>query len=756
MNTHNNTVRLSTLAIAMAGALATMSARADDAEVAALKTPQNFVEAGVTQVSGSSAKFGEYTGLNKSGPYFLGNFGVRGGDAYKDGGGTGRWSIFGSDLGLTSRTFGATLANQGEWNLGFGFDQLRHNITDTYQTPYLGNAGDSRFVLPTGFGLANNTQALTAAQLGAFHTLDIGTTRKNTSLNGGLRLNAQWGVSFDFNHLDQTGAKLMGYGMAGIGGATGEFVAILPNPTNYKTDNFNMALNWTGDKGHATASYFGSLFREQTDRVNFQTFAGANTLQTMSTPPSNSFHQLNLTGGYAFSPATKLAGGLSYGRNTQNETFAFDPGMMVTPSPRTSLNGVVITTHADAKLTNQTTRDLVLSAGVKWDERDNRTESNIYNFAAISGGNIANYPNTPLSFRTAQLELAGDYRLTRDQRLRWAYEREDKHRWCNNYAVGAGFPVGTNCVVAVKSVEDKVGLTYKTKPIEGLDANLGYTYSDRKTDSDPNAIAAFISTNGGVAGQNAGDFQGFFPFFDASRKRHAAKAGLSWQANEKTTVAATGRYTRDSYDSQFGVQDGSSWSLNLDSTYNYSERGSVSAYATRQHRQRDMTNIQRTTASAAAASATAIGVPAGATWSNTLTDDDTTIGLGFKHGGLMGGKLELSGDLTYSMGKAAYGTFLNYATTTTNGASCASASILSCGQLPDINARTTTLKFAAAYQVDKQSKVIMRVAHQRLKSDDFFFNAYQTSFTPTQVLPTNQQTGNYSVNLISLSYFYTF
>lgn len=750
------TMRLSTLAMAMMGALTVMSARADDQEAAALKTPQNFVEAGVTHVTDSSAKFGEYTGLNKKGNYLLGNFGIRGGSAYGGAGGTSRWSIFGTDLGLTSRTLGATLANQGQWNLAIGFDQLRHNITDSYQTPYLGNPGDNLFVLPSGFGLVPNTTALTPAQKAAFRTVDIGTTRKNTSLNGGLRLNAQWGVSFDFNHLDQTGAKLMGFGQAAIGGATGEFIAILPNPTNFKTDTVNLALNWNGEKGHATASYFGSFFREQSDRVNFQTFAGASTLQTMSTPPSNNFHQLNLAGGYAFSPATKLAGSLSYGRNTQSDAFAFDPAMMVTQPPRTSFDGRVVTTHADARLTNQTTRSLVLSAGFKWDERNNRSPSNIYNFRAIDGGNIANYPNTPLSIRTAQVELAGDYRLARDQRLRVAYEREDKHRWCANYAVNAGYPPGTNCVVAVKSVEDKLGATYRLKANDAVDVNVGYTFSDRRTDSDPNAIAAFIGTNGGLPGQNAGDFRGFFPFFDASRKRHAAKAGLNWQADEKVSVGLSGRYTRDNYDSQFGVQDGTTWSLNLDSTYNYSGHGAVSAYATRQHRQRDMTNVQRTSASAAAASATAIAVPAGATWNNSLTDDDTTLGLGFKHGGLLGGKLELSGDLTYSTGKAVYATFLNYATTTTNGATCASPTILSCGTLPDIRARTTALKLAAAYQVDKRSKVVMRLAHQRLTSDDFFFNGHQSGFTPIQVLPTNQQSGSYSVNLISLSYLYTF
>jgi MtrB/PioB family decaheme-associated outer membrane protein len=642
MNTRNPKMRLSTLAIAVAGALMAMSAHADEQEAAALKAPENFIEAGVSHTSDSSAKFGEYTGVNKSGANLIGDFSVRGGDAYRnnENGGTSRWSIFGTDLGLTSRSLGGTLSNQGVWDLRFGYDELRHNITDSYMTPYIGDMGGNRFDLAPGFGKAASTQALTASQLAAFRTVDIGTTRRNTSFSAGLKLDSRWGLNFDVNHLDQTGAKLMGYGQAGIGGASGEFVAILPNPTHYATDTVNLGLNWTGERGHATVAYFGSFFRERAESVVFQTFAGANNLQTMSTPPSNNFHQLNLGGGYVFSSATKFTGSLSYGRNTQNDAFMYDSAMMVTPSPRSSLDGVIITTHADARVTNQTTAKLVLSAAFKWDERDNRTASNIYNFVAISGGNIANYPNTPLSYRNAQLELAGDYRLAKTQHLRWTYDHDDKRRWCNNYAVNAAYPAGTNCVVAPVTKEDKLGVAYRLKASDAVDMSLGYSYGDRRTDSDPNAIAAFIGTNGGLAGQNAGDFRGFYPYFDASRKQHLLKGGVNWQAAEKLSVSVNGRYTHDNYDSTYGVQNGKTWSLNLDGTYNYSEKGSFSAYATQQHRQRDMTNVQRG-ATAAAASATAIAVPASATWSNQLSDVDTTVGIGFKHGGLMAGKVEL-------------------------------------------------------------------------------------------------------------------
>ena len=62
----------------------------------------------------------------------------------------------------------------------------------------------------------------------------------------------------DFSRLDQSGAKLIGAAALGRGATTGtwraEAVAILMNPTNYKTDTFNLALDWVGDKGHLTAA----------------------------------------------------------------------------------------------------------------------------------------------------------------------------------------------------------------------------------------------------------------------------------------------------------------------------------------------------------------------------------------------------------------------------------------------------------------------------------------------------------------------
>ena len=102
--------------------------------------------------------------------------------------------------------------------------------------------------MPTNFGTINaavgqpSARVLTATQLGAFHTEEVGTTRKNASFGAGYTFSQELSLQFDYNHLVQSGAKLIGTGSQGginlTGGSTGraEGNNIIMNPTNYQTD----------------------------------------------------------------------------------------------------------------------------------------------------------------------------------------------------------------------------------------------------------------------------------------------------------------------------------------------------------------------------------------------------------------------------------------------------------------------------------------------------------------------------------------
>jgi MtrB/PioB family decaheme-associated outer membrane protein len=732
-------------------------ALAEDDTVAALTTPDNSVEIGVAAPDKRSNKFGEYSGLNKNDPYAVGNFSIKGGD-YGSETGITRWSATGSNLGLTSRELGASFNNQGSWNIGVGYDELRHNTTDGYQTPYQGTMGGNNFTLPAGFGTVANTTTMSASQQAAMQTVDVNNTRKNTSVTAGYYISPQWRVTFDYNNLEQSGAKLMAFGADAHGAATGERVSVLPNPTNFTTDTVNLGVDWTGEKGHLTAGYFGSFFKDHNDRVAWTTFAGANVTDTMTTAPSNQLHQLNLSGGYKLTGTTKLTGGLSYGRNTQDSAFV-TPDIMVTTAPATSLNGLVETTHADLKVVNQTTRDLKLSAGAKYDKRDNRTESNIYNANAIDGGNSYTYPNTPYSYKKGQYELAGDYRLFGNQHLRVALGHDEVKRWCNNYAYNATYyPSGTNCLVDTATREDKLSFGYKLKALERIDLSVGYSYAERKTDYDPMARVAMIGVRGGTnvasgvqgttRGLNGGDYVGFHPLFDASRTQQMLKMGANWQATEAFSLGVTGRFTDDNYtDATYGTQDGKSWSLNLDATFTYSENGSVFAYVSQDYRDRYVKHVNRSNLTTNAY-----------IWGDQLKDQGISFGLGAKHGGLFGGKFDLSGDLSYSDNKSNYSSDLlsTFAGGTTTTTTCSAAATLSCGAAPDIRNKLTQLKVTGSYKVDKQSKVALGYVFQKLSSTDYFYNGYQYTYTPTGVMATNQQSGSYKVNLVAATYTYSF
>lgn len=786
MKIHNEEMNVRILALAVQCALlATFAlplgahaAEEDDAD--ALKHPSNSVNFGALYASQSSAKFGEYNGLNDQGFYGLGGFDVRGGKGYDAKHSALRWKLGGANLGTTSRTLDGSVSDQGKWKLNLGYDELRHNITDTFQTPQQGKMGSNHFTFPANFGAFNgqadpSARVLTPSQLDAFHTEKEYTTRRNGSLGASYTLTDQLNARIDYNHLDQSGAKLIGSSaLGGVAATTGswrsEAINILMNPTNYSTDNINAALNWVGDKGHLTGGYYGSIFRDGYNSLTWQNAmlsnastaaAGLYQTNTMSTAPDNSLHQLNLTGGYAFSPTTKLAGGGSYSHNTQDNGFLSGQPEIVL-APRSSLNGKVETTHGDLKLTNQTTKDLVLSAGLKYNERNNRSPSDLYQFYAINNVTAVDAAaNAPYSNRKVQVELAGDYRLSKGQNVRLAYEHEYIKRWCDYYAISGG----ANCLVNPSNDEDKVGLTYRLKAFEDVSFNAGYTYAKRRADFEGNAITPLAGLDTRTPDDvNALNYPGFIAYPYAKRDQNLVKAGVNWQATKKLDLGLNGRYAHDDYAVTLGVQDGHSAGVNVDATYSYTENLSVSAYASWQNSERNIKSAcnhtivgveychiigGNNTGRFEATSYDALVAPAN-NWTNQLKDDSNAIGINARHKGLMGGKLEIIGDLSYSLDTSKYSTKVPY------DPACGTSAKLTCGDTPDIKNELISIKLTGNYKVHKNGKVALAYIYQKLNSNDYFYNGQQFGFTPNRVMPTGLREQDYTVNVVALSYRYNF
>jgi hypothetical protein len=284
--------------------------------------------------------------------------------------------------------------------------------------------------------------------------------------------------------------------------------------------------------------------------------------------------------------------------------------------------------------------------------------------------------------------------------------------------------------------------TYNQTAITAMDVSATSNYNVN------NAVGLPIGVRTLFPGQNGGDYIGYQPFFEASRNQQTAKARATWQAAEDLSFGLSGKYMYASYpDSTYGVQNGSAWNLALDGNYQYAEQGSISAYAVQQNSQRNLTNYYYSTSATTGANGT---------WNNNLLNHDTTFGLGIRHGGLMSGKVNLNGDLTYSLGQTFYNTTPGTYTYTGSTAASNGAYVGSFGAPPAIRNDLIALRIGGTYQIDKNSKLGLQYLYQRLLSNDYYYNGLQYGYTSTGLMPTNQTSGSYNVNVFTVGYTYSF
>ncbi len=146
---------LLTLAVASilsaAGSASAEPVAADTSEWTCSKCPfdrgyRSEVELGGAYVDESSAKFGDYTGLDEKGGYLIANAAGR---ASKESGYYLDYQLV--NLGLSSREVGIEGGKQGRYEFALTYDRIPHTIWDTTETPYAGN-GEQRPHAAPGLG----------------------------------------------------------------------------------------------------------------------------------------------------------------------------------------------------------------------------------------------------------------------------------------------------------------------------------------------------------------------------------------------------------------------------------------------------------------------------------------------------------------------------------------------------------------------------------------------------------------------------
>ena len=378
------------------------------------------IEAGVGFVSKDSFKFGEYNGLNDKGPFLIGNATARYRDnnaAYLD--------LQVRNLGLDSRSINIEGGRQGRYRLFLNYDEIPHYISDRARTPYGGN-GSATLQLPSGWLAAGSTAGMTGLAA-SLQEVELKSQRKRLGVGASYSPASHWETGVRFRHEVRDGQK-------GIAGSFFFNAAQLIEPIDYVTNEAEVSVSYATRLWQFRLAYYGSFFSNHDPSLTWQNaynpiVAGAVSGQ-LALPPSNLFHQLLLSSGYQLSRRTRINGDIAIGRMEQDEDLlaaTTNPGLAVA-LPRASANARIDTLTASLKLNSALSNKLRLKAAYRYNDRDNKTPSEQFNWVTTDAFAAYARRNLPYSFTDQKLNLGGDYRFNKRVRLGAGYDYAKKDR----------------------------------------------------------------------------------------------------------------------------------------------------------------------------------------------------------------------------------------------------------------------------------------------------------------------------------------
>jgi MtrB/PioB family decaheme-associated outer membrane protein len=505
------------------------------------------VDVGAGSVSNKSAKFGEYTGLNKKGAFFVGD-----GDASYRGADGVYWNANASNLGLRSRSLDAEGGQQGKYKLFLKYDELPHFISDTAQTPYLGTGGNS-LTLPPGFA-APTTALMPLA--GTLHGVDLDTQRKRLGIGGSWMPIRDWEYSVNFRHETKEGTKR----------TAGPFFvnsAQLVEPVDYETNQIDASASYTGNKWQAKVAYYGSTFRNSNDFLTWQNpftlLPGNPTAGQLALPPDNQFHQILASAGYQFNDRTRAVADIAYGRMTQNDAFlapTLNPALVAPALPRTTLDATAKTINGNLKLTSSVTDLLRLNAVYSHNERDNQTPQSAYSWVSTDMFLATPRTNLPYSFRQDKVKLSGEYRVFATTKA----------------SVGYDFDSNTRTFQEVDTTREKtIWAAVTSRAVENLDVTLKLSHGERNNSGFHTVPVITPPENPLLRRYNLAD-----------RKRDSAALRGDFAATENINIGFGASASRDDYsNSTIGLTRGSEYSVNGDVAVRVSEKTTLHFFANR-------------------------------------------------------------------------------------------------------------------------------------------------------------------------------
>jgi len=675
---------LSIIAAALSCAFGPAAAQDAD-EVTRLTKPSSSVEVGIGAVSDDNQRFGQYSGLNEDGAYGLIDLSVvRRDDA------TGTWlRLTGRNLGFDNRELRFENERQGNWGY----------FIDYSQTPRF----DPYTVTTTLAGVGTTTQTIAGnATAQQYH---LKTERDTLSVGFDKIISKSLGLQVRFRNEEKEGERLFGQGTF----TTWRF---LTDPIDQTTRQIEATLNYSAEGLQLSGGYYGTAFENRNNVLNVgNALAG---LSQMALPPDNESHQLYLAGGYSFSNTTRANFKLAYGRITQNDLFPTAPVAF----SRTTLDGRIDTTLAQAGLTMRPMPKLSLRADLRYENRDDKTPVFLYFPLQAGATSTSSGENEPRDIKTTSGKLEASYRLPMNLRLTGGLEYVEKKR--NSPPVrSVGFRETTD--------ETSVRAELRRSISETATGAVSYIHSTR------GGSDFLINTlvNGTIYSNQVA------PWHLADRDRDMVRLTVNWMPSDPLSLNFRLDVARDEYSGRGisvvdqTVREGKAENYSIDAAYVFSD----SVQGTAWYSIND-TGLESQQCRAGAADACTPGVQQ--VWASNVRSLADSFGLGLR--AKVGAKVELNADLSQSKVRD------EMLLTTIAGAAT--------GTLEDINTKVTTVKLAAKYALQRNAGVRVTYIHDQYKTDDWTWANWNYSLPDggTTVL----QDPNQKVDFVGVSYYYRF